>query len=103
MIAKRFHSLRKFYEHYGLSYVRSRDAKDVFTKTALYELRPLLSKVFWSLEVDPRGAYSDKLSNYWKITSQGLSKLQELFPNDKELMDRINNDICLIAKNILAN
>jgi len=100
---KRFYSLRKFYDKYGLGYARSRDAKDAFTKTALYELRPFLSYFRWSPEIDPLGAYSDKLSNYWKITLQGLSKLQELFPNDEELMDRISDDICLMTKNVLAN
>jgi len=100
---KRFLSLRKFYDKYRLDYVRSRDAKDLITKTALYELRPFLSKVFWSPEIDPQGTYTDKISSYWKITLEGLSKLQELYPNDGNLIDRISDDIHLMTKKVLAN
>lgn len=102
MIAKRFYSLRKFYDECGLGYLRSRDAKDQFTKTALYELRPFLTYDRWSPEVDPKGAYSDKLSNYWRITEKGLVKLQELFPEDEELNDRIGNDLAMFAKKVLV-
>ncbi len=100
---KKFRSLREFYEEYGLGYVRSRDAKDQFTKTALYELRPLLSYNRWTPEIDPHGEYSDKLSNYWRITTKGLIKLQELFPEDEDLNERIQNDLVAFAKNALVS
>ncbi len=100
---KRFLSLRKFYEEYGLDYVRSRDAKDLITKAHLYELRPFLKENMWNAKIDPMGSYTDKISGYWKITLEGLSKLQELYPNDENLIDRISDDIRLMAKKVLAN
>lgn len=103
MIAKRFRSLREFYEEYGLGYLRSHDAKDRFTKTALYELRPFLSYTRWSPEVDPCGTYSDKLSNYWYITEKGLIRLQELFPEDEDLNEKIGNDLVMFAKKVLVH
>ena len=102
MIAKRFYYLRKFYDEYGLGYLRSRYAKDQFTKTALYKLRPFLSYDHWSPEIDPQGEYSDKLSNYWRVTEKGLIKLQELFPEDEELNDRIGNDLAMFTKKVLV-
>ena len=99
MIPKRMFSLKKFFEQYDTKYVRSREAKDLITKSHLYELRPLLEETMWSPRIDPMAQNSDKISGYWKISDEGLMKLYELFP---ELQEEIDKHIARIAKKTLV-
>ena len=94
-IPKRFVSLKLFFEHYRLEYVKSRTAKDLITKAHLYELKPFLKETMWCPEIDSRAEYSDKISAYWKITENGLEKLLELFP---ELEESVKE--CIVEKTV---
>ena len=101
MIPIRFHDLKKIFDKHEMLWNSTRELiNQGFTKARLYELRPYLEARSWDKKFDAEwhlNAFgSEKISAYWRVSVQGLFKLQELFGTD------VNPWMSEIAGNLLA-
>ena len=84
-IPVRMYSLKTFYEEFGMDYVPTREAREVISKTHMYELRGWLDNDMWYEGMKNRdgsyiqASYALKFSNYWRVNARGILALYELF------------------------